>query len=146
MDYRIESLREYLLDIIDTLTTSKKSQIKADFLDDVGDFSLDKIPTASVVTRWIDGTEIHRDVFSFRSRKEYSSDLSNNLKNIGFFEDFEYIIKKNNKNRELPDIKGIESIECLNNGSFNSVDGTKAIYDIQIQMTYKEDYEENCSI
>ena len=139
MEHRIDKLREYLLDIIDTLTTNKKSQIKADFLDDVGDFSLDKIPTASVVERWINGTEVHRDVFSFRSRKEYSKDLTNNLKNIGFFEDFEKIIKDNNKQRILPDVDGVESIECLNNGTFNSVDGTKAIYDIQIQMIYKED-------
>ena len=139
MEHRIDKLREYLLDIIDTLTANKKSQIKADFLDDVGDFSLDKIPTASVVERWINGTEVHRDVFSFRSRKEYSKDLTNNLKNIGFFEDFEKIIKDNNKQRILPDVDGVESIECLNNGTFNSVDGTKAIYDIQIQMIYKED-------
>ena len=102
----------------------------------VGDFSLDKIPTASVVERWIIGGEIHKDTYSFRSRKAYSQDTINNLKNIGFFEQFENIIKSNNDEGILPNIDGIESIECLNCGTLNSIDGTEAIFNIQIQITY----------
>lgn len=133
---RISKLRTYLFGIIDNLVTNKKYEINADWLGDVGAFSLDKIPTESTVERWITGLEIHKDVFSFRSRKLYSSNQINNLSNIGFFENFENIIKSNNDEGVLPDIDGIESIECLNCGTLNSVDGTEATFDIQIQITY----------
>ena len=138
-DYRISKLRDYLFGIINTLTTNRNYQIRADYLGKVGDFSLDKIPTSSTVQRWISGVEIHRDVYSFRNRKAYSQDTINNLKNIGFFEEFENIIKSNNYEGILPEIDNIESIECLNCGTLNSVDGTQATFDIQIQITYREE-------
>ena len=135
---RIAKLRDYLFEIIDTLTTNKEYQINADYLGDVNDYSLDKIPTDVKVQRWITGQEVHRDLYSFRSRKPYSQDMINNLKNIGFFEQFEDIIKSNNRKGILPNIENIESIECLNCGTLNSVDGTRATFDIQIQITYKK--------
>ena len=139
-NYRITKLRAYLFEIINTLTTNRNYQINADMLGNVDDFSLDKIPTESVVTRWISGIEIHRDVYSFRSRKAYSKDTINNLKNIGFFEDFENAIETNNKKGIKPNINGIEKIECLNSGTMiSSEDGNSAIFDIQIQITYRID-------
>ena len=138
-DLRISKLRLYLFEIINTLTTNSNYQINADMLGKVGDFSLDKIPTSSTIEKWVTGIEIHRDVYSFRSRKSYSQDTINNLKNIGFFEEFESEIKSNNKKGILPDIDNIESIECLNCGTLNSVDGTQATFDIQIQITYREE-------
>ena len=141
-NYRISKLRDYLFDIINTLTTDRKYQINADMLGGKGNYSLDKIPTENTITRWVTGVEIHRDVYSFRSRKSYSQDTINNLKNIGFFEEFENVIKSNNKKGVLPDINGIESIECLNCGTMFSVDGTEATFEIQIQITYIEDNEE----
>lgn len=135
---RIAKLREYLFGVIDNITQDNKYQINADMLGKVGDYSLDKIPTDYEVETWITGLEIHRDVYSFRSRKSYSQDTINNLSNIGFFEQFESVIKHNNEYKILPDIEGIESIECLNCGTFNSTDGTEAIFDIQIQITYRD--------
>ena len=138
-DTRIAKLREYLFNVIDELTNSNAYQINADMLGGVGDYSLDKIPTSSTVERWVTGVEIHRDVFSFRSRKEYSQDTINNLKNIGFFESFERTIKSNNKEGVLPDIEGIQNIECLNCGTLVNANTSEAIFDIQIQITYKEE-------
>lgn len=137
---RITKLRTYLFSIIDTLTTDKKYQINANMLDnDINNYSLDKIPTSSTIQKWINGIEIHKDIFSFRSRKSYSQDVINNLSNIGFFEIFESIIKSNNKKGVLPDIEGIESIECLNCATMLSADTNTAEFDIQIQITYREE-------
>lgn len=137
---RITKLRTYLFSIIDTLTTDKKYQINANMLsNDINNYSLDKIPTSSQIEKWVTGTEIHRDVFSFKSRNAYSQDVINNLSNIGFFEKFESIIKSNNKKGVLPEIKGIESIECLNSGTMLSSDTNTAEFDIQIQITYREE-------
>ena len=139
-DTRISKLRTYLFSIIDTLTTDKSYQINANMLDnDINNYSLDKIPTASTVSKWINGVEIHRDVYSFRSRMAYSQDTINNLLNIGFFEKFESIIKSNNKKGILPEINGIQNIECLNCGTMNSADTNTAEFDIQIQIAYREE-------
>ena len=137
---RIDNLRTYLCKVIDTLTTNKNFKINANMLSkNVNNYSLDKIPTASTVERWVNGVEIHKDVYSFRSRKEYSTNEINNLQNIGFFEIFESTIKSNNKKGVLPNIKGIESIECLNCGTMLSAETNTAIFDIQIQITYREE-------
>lgn len=139
-DLRITKLRTYLLSIIDVLVTNKKYQINANMLsNEPNNYSLDKIPTSSTVEEWITGTKICRDVYSFRSRVGYSQDTIENLINIGFFEIFEKLISSNNEKGILPDIEGIQSIQCLNCGSMNNANTNTAEFDIQIQITYKED-------
>ena len=136
---RINNLRKYLCEVISVLTSNKNFNINANMLSkNVNNYSLDKIPTNSTVEKWITGLEIHKDVYSFRSRKEYSANEINNLQNIGFFEAFESMIKSNNKKSILPKIKGIESIECLNCGTMLTASNNTAEFDIQIQITYRE--------
>lgn len=136
---RITKLRTYLLSIIDVLVTNKKYQINANMLsNEPNNYSLDKIPTSSTVEEWITGTRICRDVYSFRSRVGYSQDTIENLINVGFFEIFEKLISSNNEKGILPDVEGIQSIQCLNCGSMNNANTNTAEFDIQIQITYKE--------
>lgn len=139
MNTRVAKLGEYLENILEELNSEYK-RVNVDFLGlEVDNYSLDKIPTASTVETWLTGTKVCRDVYSFRSRNPYSSDRLSNLQNIGFFEKFESIIKTNNDKGVLPEIKNIESIECLNCGTFNSADGSMktAVFDIQLQITYR---------
>lgn len=134
---RINKLAKYLVSIIKDIIR-KNVEINANMLSkNINNYSLDKIPTESTVEKWIIGKSIFRDVYSFRSRAEYSTDAINNLKNIGFFEEFERVINSNNKKGVLPDIEGIESIECLNPGSMVSTSTNTAEFDIQIQITYR---------
>lgn len=138
-DLRITKLRTYLLSIIDVLVTNKKYQINANMLsNEPNNYSLDKIPTSSTVEEWITGTKVCRDVYSFRSRVGYSQDTIENLINVGFFEIFEKLINSNNEKGILPNIEGIQSIQCLNCGSMNNANTNTAEFDIQIQITYKE--------
>ena len=138
-DLRITKLRTYLLSIIDVLVTNNKYQINANMLsNEPNNYSLDKIPTSSTVEEWITGTKICRDVYSFRSRVGYSQDTIENLINVGFFEIFEKLISSNNEKGILPNIEGIQSIQCLNCGSMNNANTNTAEFDIQIQITYKE--------
>lgn len=137
-DLRINKLRAYLMDVISEIVDSYK-QLNIDFLSkDAGNFSLDKIPMQRVIERWIIGSNLCQDTHSFRSRMNYSADVINNMKNIGFFETFEKKIYDRNKNKVLPDIDGIESIECLNCGSVNNANTNTAELDIQIRITYRE--------
>lgn len=139
---RVQKLREYLFNVVKQIN-DKCKQINIDMLDKgINNYSIDKIPTSSVVEKWVLGIEVHRDVYSFRSRTSYSQDVINGLENIGFFEEFENIINSNNKEGILPSIDGIESIECLDCGAMASNDdGKTAIFDIQIQVTYIEDFK-----
>ena len=138
-DLRITKLRTYLLSIIDVLVTNKKYQINANMLsNEPNNYSLDKIPTSSTVEEWITGTKICRDVYSFRSRVGYSQDTIENLRNVGFFEIFEKLINSNNEKGILPEIDGIQTIECLNCGSMVNANTNTAEFDIQLQITYKE--------
>lgn len=139
-ELRITKLRTYLFSIIDTLLTDNKYQINANMLSsEPNNYSLDKIPTSSTVEEWITGTRICRDLYSFRSRVGYSQDTINNLINVGFFEIFEDIISSNNEEGILPNIEGIQSIQCLNCGSMTNANTNTAEFDIQLQITYKED-------
>ncbi len=140
---RISKLRDYLFEILNTLTTNRNYQINANMLSNkIDDYSLDKIPTNLEVEKWIIGVAKKKDVYSFRSRKSYSQDTIVNLKNVGFFEQFENAIKTNNDEGNLPDIDNIESIECLNCATMNSTDGKQAEFDIQIQITYRDNGKE----
>lgn len=141
MDTRIAKLGEYL-EIVLAKLNDKYKKINADFLGiEVNNYSLNKIPTISTIEEDITGSRICRDVYSFRARNPYSSDRLINLKNIGFFEEFESIIKSNNDEGVLPEIDGIESIACLNAGTFNYADESMktAVFDIQLQITYEEE-------
>lgn len=135
---RISKLRNYLFNVIDAMIDDKKYEINANMLsNDINNYSLDKIPTASQVEKWVMGIELHRDVFTFRGRFAYSQQAAINLSNIGFFEDFEKIINSNNKKGILPEIKGIESIECLNPGTLTSTTSNTAEFEIQIRIIYR---------
>ena len=135
---RVNKLRMYLFNIIQSLNESYK-QINVNFLsDEVDNYSLDKIPTETEVSSWIIGDILHRDVYSFRGRMNYSADTIENIENIGFYETFEKIIRTNNENGILPDINGIESIRCLNSGTMNNANTNTAEFDIQIQIEYRE--------
>ena len=138
-ELRITKLRTYLFKIIDTLLTDNKYQINANMLsNEPNNYSLDKIPTSSTVEEWITGARICRDVYSFRNRVGYSQDTINNLINVGFFEIFEKLISSNNEKGILPNIEGIQSIQCLNCGSMNNANTNTAEFDIQLQIEYKE--------
>lgn len=142
-DLRISKLRLYLFNIVEELN-SNIVQINANMLsNDINNYSLDKIPTRSEVEQWIIGPTIRKDVYSFRSRVAYSQDVINNLANVGFFEMFERKIKENNDNGILPDIDNIEDIECLNCGALKNAETNTAVFEIQLQITYRESEKED---
>lgn len=138
-DLRVTKLRAYLFDIIQRLN-SQYEQVNVNFLsNDIDNYSLDKIPTETEGTGWIIGNIMHREVYSFRSRMNYSADVVSNIENIGFYETFEKLIKSNNEKNILPSIEGIESIKCLNCGTMNNANTNTAEFDIQIEIQYRED-------
>lgn len=143
-DTKTFKMRDYLFNIINVLTENSNYQINADMLGNIEDFSLDKIPTNKNIENWIIDDGLERIVYSFRSKKSYSTDAVVNLKNVGFFEDFEHKIEDNNRKGVLPEIDNIESIRCLNPWSMTrSQDGHTAEFNIQLEITYRRGEENN---
>ena len=135
---RVTKLRAYLMDIITELI-GQYGEMNINFLSsEPNNYSLDKIPVNPTTEQWIIGNFLKRDVYSFRSRMNYSTDTMTNIENIGFYETFEKIIKQKNDNNDLPEIDGIQSISCLNCGTLNRANTNTAEFDIQIQIEYKE--------
>lgn len=141
IEIRAEKLRSYLIGIIEELNTkfTADKQLNVNFLsNEPNNYSLDKIPTQTEVETWIIVPTIHRDIYSFRSRMNYSADTITNIKNIGFFESFEQIITNKNNDRILPDITGIQEIKCLNCGTMRNANTNTAEFDIQVMIEYVE--------
>ena len=137
-DLRVTKLRVYLMDIITELI-GQYGEMNINFLsNEPNNYSLDKIPVVTEVQKWITGDTLKRDVYSFRSRMNYSADTMTNIENIGFYETFEKIIKQKNDSNDLPDIDGIQSISCLNCGTMNNANTNTAEFNIQIQIEYRE--------
>lgn len=135
---RVTKLRAYLMDIITELI-GQYGEMNINFLsNEPNNYSLDKIPVNPTTEQWIIGNFLKRDVYSFRSRMNYSADTMTNIENIGFYETFEKIIKQKNDNNDLPEIDGIQSISCLNCGTLNRANTNTAEFDIQIQIEYRE--------
>lgn len=137
-DLRVMKLRTYLMSVIAEINEEYK-QLNVNFLsNDVNNYSLDKIPTEPKVEQWIIGASIKKDLYSFRSRMNYSADTISNIENIGFYETFEKKIEERNKSNILPDIDNIESVTCLNCGSMVNATTNTAEFDIQIEIDYRD--------
>ena len=135
---RVTKLRAYLMNIITELI-GQYGEMNINFLsNEPNNYSLDKIPVNPTTEQWIIGNFLNIDVYSFRSRMNYSADTMTNIENIGFYETFEKIIKQRNDSNILPEIDGIQSISCLNCGTMNNANTNTAEFDIQIQIEYRE--------
>lgn len=135
---RTESVKNYIIGVLESILTDDTFKMNIDFLsNEVNSYSIDKIPTSTVIEKWLNGKEIHKEVYLIRSRFFYGEDEANNLSNIGFYETLEETIRNKNDNGELPNIEGIEEIRCLNCGSINNVSTNTAEFNMQIQITYR---------
>ena len=130
----ISKIRQYFfeLGIIDG-----NSNINVDFLSNKPiEYVIEPIPMEPVIRQYADRSSLRQFVFQFGSREYFGADVIQNMKNTEFYEDFSALIEDNNKKGVLPKIKGIQSIECLNNGTINEDNTDNAKYVIQMRITY----------
>ena len=130
----ISKIRQYFFDlgIID-----ENSNINVDFLSNKPiEYVIEPIPMEPIIRQYADGSSLRQFVFQFGSREFYGADVIQNMRNTEFYEDFSALIENNNKKGVLPNIKGIQSIECLNNGTINEDNTNNAKYVIQMRITY----------
>ncbi len=131
----IEKIRDYFKENI-TLA-DEFNEILVDFLGkDATSYSIEPIPTDKILRPYTDGGGLYQLVFQFGSKEFYDDSLNQNIENLNFYERFSNEIEQKNKQKILPDIDGIQSIECLNNGTIQDIEHGTAKYGIQMRITY----------
>lgn len=133
----IDKLRNYFfeLGIIDG-----NSNINVDFLSNEPiQYVIEPIPVEPIIRPYSDGGSLRQFVFQFGSREYFGADVVQNMANTEFYEDFSALIEDNNRKGVLPEIDGIQSIECLSNGTINEDNTDNAKYVIQMRIVYYKD-------
>ena len=131
----LEKIREYFKKKV-TLA-EEFNEILVDFLGkEATSYSIEPIPTDKVLRPYTDGGGLYQLVFQFGSKEFYDESLNQNIENLNFYERLQNEIEENNSKGVLPEIDGIQSIECLNNGTIQDIQNGTAKYGIQMRITY----------
>ena len=131
----IGKIKEYFMNNIQL--AQEFENILVDFIgDDAVTYTIEPVPVEPVIRPYSDGGSLNQYVFQFGSREFYDNGLTQNIQNLNFYEQFKNEIEDKNKRGILPDIDGIQSIECLTDGSIQDVQSGTAKYIIQMRITY----------
>ena len=134
----IDKIRDYFLEHV-TLAT-EFDNILADFLgDEATSYTLEPIPVEPIIKPYSDGGSLRQYEFQFGSKEFYDNSVAQNINNLEFYERFQEEIEMNNKKGILPDIKGIQSIECLTPGTIQDVQNGTAKYVIPMRIIYEKE-------
>lgn len=134
----VEKLKEYFIEHVQLANEFKN--ILVDFLgEEATTYTIEPIPVETIVTPYTDGGSLRQFVFQFGSREFYDNGVAQNIDNLDFYEKFQKEIETNNNNKVLPDIDGIQSIECTTGGVLDGAESGTAKYIIQMKITYYKD-------
>lgn len=131
----VEKIIEYFLESV-TLA-EEFNNILADFLEEEATtYTIEPVPVEPVLKQYADGGSLNQYVFNFSSREFYDNSKAQNIRNLDFYDRFKTQIEYNNSRRILPEIDGIQSIECLTEGTIQDEENGTAKYAIQMRITY----------
>lgn len=131
----IEEIRNYFNNHVQL--ASEFENILVDFLgEDAITYTIEPVPVEPIIRPYADGSSLRQYVFQFGSREYYDNSVAQNIGNLDFYEKFKDEIESNNKEGILPNIDGIQSIECLTPGTLQDVQNGTAKYIIQMRITY----------
>lgn len=132
----IEKMRKYL---IENKIVDEECRVNVDFLsENPTEFAIIPIAVNPILKKYIDGSSLRQYQFQLISCSYYGADVLQNMANSKFYEELYDKIETFNDEGILPDIEGIESIECLNNGAILDATVNTARYSIQMRITYEK--------
>lgn len=135
----IRAIRKYFLNC----PLIENHQIRIDYLGlDSIEYTIDPVPSDTIVKQYVDGGTLKQYLFVFGSRNAYGPDITNNIGNSGFYQEFSEWIEGQNKEGNLPILSGnkkAEKIEIVTSGYLFDASEDLARYQIQIRLTYYED-------
>ena len=129
---------ELIRDFLEKCPLLKKGKINVDYIKDKPQsYSVDETPSNPIVVKFADGGSRRQIVFDFSIQSNFS--VLENIKNSKFCDDFTEWIEEQNNIENLPQIEGIESIECTGRGTILQTTETTAIYVIPMRVVYLQD-------
>ena len=138
----IESVKNFILTCP---CLEELSAVNVDFLPESPDtYSIEEVPTNSVIQTYLDGSQERQFVFVFASRFYYSDETRNNIENCGFYEDFSDWLDEQTESGNFPQMRdGLTptKIEAISSGYLFDVSGdlSNARYQIQCRLTYDKE-------
>lgn len=131
----VEKIIKYFLENV-TLA-EEFNNILADFLEkEATTYTIEPVSVEPIIKSYADGGSLNQYVFNFSSREFYDNSKAQNIRNLDFYDRFKNQIEYNNSRRILPEIDGIQSIECLTEGTIQDEENGTAKYAIQMRITY----------
>ena len=116
--------------------------INVEFLgEEFTSYTLETVPSETVIKRFINGDSIKQFIFIFASRECYGSDVMQNIENSQFYEQFADWIYRENLNGNLPVLSGDKeamSLEVSTLGYPVQTGIDTAQYQIQLKLKYFE--------
>ncbi len=130
----VEEIRKYLFEI---KLIDENNRINVDFLSEKPtEFAIVPVPINPILETYRDGSSKRQFQFQLLSCNSYGADVLQNISNSSFYEDLYNLIEYNSKHKIRPKIKGIQSIECLDNGGILDASPNTAKYAILMRITY----------
>lgn len=131
----VEKIIKYFLENV-TLA-EEFNNVLADFLEkEATTYTIEPVPVEPIIKNYADGGSLNQYVFNFSSREFYDNSKAQNIRNLDFYDRFKTQIEYNNSRGILPEIDGIQSIECLTEGTIQDEENGTAKYAIQMRITY----------
>ncbi len=131
---KIEEIRDF----IEKCPLLKKGKVNVDYIKNKPQsYSVDETPTEPILNKFTDGESRRQINFDFSIQASFS--ILENIKNSKFCDDFTEWIEEQNDIENLPQIEGIESIECTGRGTILQTTESTAIYVIPMKVIYLKD-------
>ncbi|MDV9723711.1 chloramphenicol resistance protein [Clostridioides difficile] len=136
----VESVREFIkkCPYLDEFAKS----INVEFLgEEFTSYTLETVPSETVIKRFVNGDSIKQFIFIFASRECYGSDVMQNIENSQFYEQFADWIYRENLSGNLPTLSGNKeamSLEVSTPGYLVQTSIDTAQYQIQLKLKYFE--------
>lgn len=103
------------------------------------EYSLDTIPGAGIIKKYMDGSALCQYTFVISSVNDYSPDLLQNITNCGFFEELDAWMLAQTRRRNFPELpQGMRpmKLEALDTGYLFTVSPDAGKYQIQCRLEY----------
>ena len=106
------------------------------------DYSIENVPAAPVVRRYVDGAEVRQYVFVFASREWSDEDRLTNMDTARFYEELGGWIEERNRSGALPLLENGMSalkLEAASGGYVLSAKGGTARFQLQCRLVYRKE-------
>jgi len=137
-DSIIQGIRDY----ISSCPLLTDGKVKVNYLgSEMVSYTIDEVPTETLVKRYMDGSSVRKFQFIFASREAYSASVLENMKVSGFYEQFSDWMEQQNMLKNLPilpDNCEAKNIRTLTNGYTLNADAQakQQRYQIQCELRY----------